>query len=278
MTDLGLGGSMALAINDSGHVVGTRTDGEAFLWRDGRAISLGAFHPTDVNNRDEVVGYRWDETGTQAVFWRAGRLVDLGLPAGGQSYAAAVSDRTEIVGWTHAAPEAPARAFSWRDGTLTVLGGEHSHAYDVNDRGQVVGSSGGFDKVAVRWWRGVETRLTSEWTEAVAINRSGTVTGLHFGSWGTAGFVWQRGRFIELPPPPGEPLYAATQPTGINGRTQVVGTSSEGAFVWERGRKTILPGLTIAAAAYDINDRGVIAGANPTMPDGTGYHAVIWHR
>lgn len=92
------------------------------------------------------------------------------------------------------------------------------------------------------------------------------------------GFVWHRGRFIELPPPPSEPDFTLIQPAGINGRTQVVGTSSDGAFVWERGRTAFLPGLTRATIASDINERGVIAGANPTTTDGLVPHAVIWRR
>lgn len=278
MVDLGIGDdSIAWAINDRGHVVGTR-GGEAFLWRDGRTTGLGAFAPTDINNRDEVVGYRWDEAGTRAVLWRDGVRTDLGTAPGGQSYAAAVNDRTEVVGWSAVGEEGALRAFSWRNGVTTLIGEDHSLATDINNRGQIVGGSGGFDKVAVRWWRGTETRLSAERTQAMAVNRFGTVAGLHWGSWGVAGFVWQRGRFIELPPPPGEYGFTFVQPEGINSRTQVVGTSSDGAFVWERGRTTILPGLTRATTAYDINERGVIAGSNPTTTDGLRPHAVIWLR
>jgi hypothetical protein len=92
------------------------------------------------------------------------------------------------------------------------------------------------------------------------------------------GFLWQRGRFIVLPPPPVHDGYQYLFPYGINDRTQVVGGSSDGAFVWEHGRRAILPGLTRDAVALDINERGVIAGRNPTRPDGTLPHAVIWVR
>jgi uncharacterized membrane protein len=168
-------------------------------------------------------------------------------------------------------------ATSWQRGVPTSLSDEVSFASDVNDRGQVVGAAGSLNQVAVRWFRGDETQLSAEPTQATAVNRPGTVTGLVFGG-STAGFVWQHGRFIDLPAPPGEPIFSFTQPTGINSRTQVVGTSSDGAFVWERGRTTILPGLTPAAAANDINELGVIAGSNPTTPDGLVPHAVIWRK
>lgn len=276
ITDLGQGdNSVAMAINDRGHVVGIRADGEAFLWRAGRTVDLGAFVPTDVNNRDEVTGYRFDGTGPRAVFWRGGKRIDLRTPLGGQSYAGAVNDRSEVVGWISAA-DGPLRASAWHGGALTVLG--TGVATDVNDRGQVVGSTGDTEQFAVRWWHGTQVRLTDEPSQAVAVNRSGTVTGRLWGPSGIAGFVWQRGRFVALPPPPGEADFRFLQPTGINGRTQVVGTSSDGAFVWERGRMTILPGLTRASEANDINERGVIAGADPTTADGLRPHAVIWRR
>ena len=278
MVDLGAGdGSVAWAINDRGHVVGTRGDGEAFLWRHGRTTDLGAFTPTDVNNREEVVGYRFDETGTRAVLWRKGVRTDLATSPGGQTLAAAVNDRTEIVGWSTAGADSPMRASSWRHGVRTPIGGDHSQAADINNRGQVVGSAGSLNAVAVRWWRGKETRLSTDPSQAMAVNRSGTVTGLHFGP-STDGFVWQRGRFVVLPAPAGEPLFSFLQPAGINGRTQIVGSSSDGAFVRERGRTTILPALTRASSANDINEHGVIAGSNPTTTEGLRPHAVLWLR
>lgn len=272
MVDLGAGdGSVAMAVNDRGHVVGTRAGGNAFMWRHGRLTNLGAFTPTDVNNRDEVVGYRVEDT--HAVLWRAGVLTDLGTPDT-TSVALAVNDRTEVVGWSSPGAEGRMRAFSWRNGVLTLIGAEDTAATDVNNRGQIVGNSGALNQVAVRWWRGKVTQLSTEPTQAVAVNRFGTVAGVHFGAR-TGGFVWRDGRFIELPPPAGE--FGFRQPEGVNDRTQVVGSSSNGAFVWDRGRTTLLPGGT-HAIAYDISERGVIAGSRPTTSDGLAPRAVIWHR
>lgn len=278
MVDLGTGDdSVAVAVNDRGHVVGTRADGEAFLWRHGRITDLGTFSPTDINNRDEVVGYRFDGSGPRAVLWRNGVRTDLATPPGGMTSAAAVNDRTEIVGWSTADSASPMRATSWRHGVRTPIGGDHSQASDINNRGQVVGSASVLNTLAIRWWRGKETQLGTESTQAVAVNRFGTVAGVHYGP-STEGFRWQRGRFILMPPPAGDPLLSFRQPAGINGRTQIVGSSSDGAFVWERGRTTILPALTRASSANDINERGVIAGSNPTTTEGLRQHAVIWLR
>jgi hypothetical protein len=75
----------------------------------------------------------------------------------------------------------------------------------------------------------------------------------------------------------------ATAPVAVNNRTQVVGSSTAGAFVWEHGRTTILPGEidgpgNSGAVATDINKRGVIAGYHPTPPTDVEPNAVIWKR
>lgn len=278
MVDLGAGDhSTASAINDRGHVVGTLGSGDGFLWRDGRLTDLGSFRPTDINNRDEVVGYRLGDDTLRAVLWRAGAVTELASPPGGSSYASALNDRTEVVGWTLSS-DGFRRGFLWRDGTMAALGGAAtSVAHDINNRGQIVGAAGvNTPEIAVRWWRGSMTRLGVVATEAWAVNEVGAVTGPYWSATATEGFVWQRGRFIELPPQGIDDRFI--QPYGINNRTQVVGTSAVGAFVWEKGRTTILPALTRASGAFDINDHGVIAGENPTTTEGLTPHAVIWIR
>ncbi|GAB3441840.1 hypothetical protein [Actinophytocola sediminis] len=275
MIDLGAGDdSVARAINDHGHVIGTRGDGEAFLWRDGQLTDLGGFTPTDINNHDQVVGHRRDGENLHAVLWQAGTLTDLGtLPGDQSSSATAVNDRTEIVGWSGVDASGPGRAFHWRDGVLTQLGNAPGQANDINDRGQIVGDVNG---VAVQWSHGTESSLTTTSSAAQAVNQQGTTAGMHWGSSGSASFVWQRGRFTVIPPPAEE--FAFLQAYGINDDTQVVGTSSNGAFVWERGTTTLLPALTRASGAYDINEHGAIAGENPTTTEGLVPHAVIWTR
>jgi probable HAF family extracellular repeat protein len=276
LVDLGAGdGSLAYAVNDRNHVVGTDADG-AFLWRDGRITDLGAMFPTDINNRDEVVGHRWDGDVAHAVVWRHGKLSDLGvLPAGQSSRAVAINDHGEVVGGANG------RAVRWRNGVMSALdsmGREWSVAADINNRGQIVGQVGDFEGVAVRWWRGTVTPLTDRASSPTAVSESGAVTGIHWNAQGSAGFVWQRGRFVELPYFPSPFGENFLEPYGINDRGQVVGNSGMGAFVREHGRGTLLPALTVASMATDINDRGVIVGANPNSPDGLNLHAVLWTR
>ena len=107
MVDLGtLGGlgSRAVAVNDSGQVVGTSqaADGSnhGFSWTTGGGmIDLGALgpngRPAAVNESGEVVGTRYGDDGSQHAFlWTAsGGMVDLGTLGGDQSSAAAIDDR-----------------------------------------------------------------------------------------------------------------------------------------------------------------------------------------
>jgi probable HAF family extracellular repeat protein len=281
VVDIGVGDdSIANAVNARGHVVGQQS-GRSFLWRDGRHTDLGIdgfSFAEDINNGDEVVGSRIIGDGTGAFLWRHGQVVDIGtLPGGSNSSAQAVNDRGEVVGWSEISGGG-IHAFHWYRGVLTDLGagGQRSIAYDIDNAGRVVGT---VDDGAVSWWRGRVSALHSGTHTATAISRSGAITGRGMGVSGlSAGFVQWRGGYVVIPQPPDELGTPFLEPAGINSRRQVVGSSSVGAFVWERGRTTILPALTRAAFATDINDLGVVVGANPSSSDGTKLHAVLWIR
>ena len=134
---LGLGGlgcemgSEVSAINASGEVVGESCDKDgqpsAFLWQNGRirslplewadrinnrgqvlggetllengqAIPLG-FYAVDLNERGQVVG-GVEEPREHAMVWHSGTTTDLGtLPGGSKSYASAINNKGQIVGW-----------------------------------------------------------------------------------------------------------------------------------------------------------------------------------
>jgi probable HAF family extracellular repeat protein len=268
--DIGAGdNSTANGVNQLGHIVGDR-DTHAFLWRSGRITDLGDLGggysvATDVNNRDEVVRFSTVAGGAQHAFlWRRGVMTDLGvLPGGDNSYAQAVNDRGEIVGWSATAPEnGSLHAFRWRDGVMTDLGapnGGQSLALDISNQGEIVGESGG---VAVRWRHGHPQALTSQPSEAVAVDDRGDIVVSYF--VGTArGFLWRKGRITEIVPPAGATFIALF---GINNRTQVVGYSDFTAFVWQRGVIAVLPRLAGPSGAYDVNDRGQIVGYSAANP------------
>jgi probable HAF family extracellular repeat protein len=289
IVDLGLGDdSHADAINERGHVVGGSAAG-GFLWRRGAVTYLGHLPghtgswATDVNNRDEVVGNSYAADGTSHAFlWRRGVMTDLGvLPGGDNSYAKAINDRGDVVGFSaSAADNGELRAVRWHHGTMTVLEtpAHHSVANDIHNRGDIVGNATAGQSVespAVRWRHDrIHILAAGLPTDATAVNQRGDITGLVFGGR-THGFLWQRGRLVQIDPPPGSD---AIQPWGINDRTQIVGSTDYFAFVWQSGRTIALPRLKGASVANDINDRGQIVGSSTVNPDGTNAHAVLWTR
>jgi probable HAF family extracellular repeat protein len=80
---------------------------------------------------------------------------------------------------------------------------------------------------------------------------------------GSMAFVWRDGRMIEL----GTLGGSTSVPLDINNAGQIVGVSDDPgqiytAFLWQDGTMTDIGGLAgpTGSYAYDINDRGQIAG------------------
>lgn len=276
VVDLGIAGGTAFAINDRGHIAGEVSyepgNSRAFLWRGGEITYFGSpgdrYMPTDMNNRDEIVGLHVAGSGFVSGFlWRGGVATDLPI-----SYASGINDRGEVVGSGFGA-----QPVVWRDGVTTELrglpGGLFTFANDINNAGVVVGQSGGMvDSVAVQW-RTPDAEaepLTSVPSTARAISDSGRVAGLHWSSGFPYSFLWFRGQFTDITPPPGSQMFQAYS---INNQAQVVGDNGFAAVVWQRGNTTVLPSLTEndGATASDINNRGQITGVS-------GSRAVLWRR
>jgi probable HAF family extracellular repeat protein len=234
MTDLGtLGGptSYAWVLNNRGQVagaadmVGTTAPGQrwhAFLWdKESSLVDLGSLGgPTSdargINNRGQVIGTSdmpdatWPNQHWHAYLWdeKAG-MVDLGTLRGPTSFARGINDRGLVVGsadtdhWDFRYGWWQVHGFIWeprvgmRD--LGTLGGPTSHAWAVNNRGEVVGVSdvAGTTAPGQKWhaclW-GIKGGLLDlnelispfegwELTDARAINDAGQIAGygLHNG-------------------------------------------------------------------------------------------------
>jgi uncharacterized membrane protein len=95
-----------------------------------------------INDRGEVAGYYYVGVG-QSFVWRRGQLTEIPLlpnmPEMSMMQAQAINDRGDVVGY------AGIDGFCWHHGTLTALPHLHGHgpaAFDINNRGQIVGSIG----------------------------------------------------------------------------------------------------------------------------------------
>lgn len=150
--DLGGGNSVALAINNSGAIVGRSrlSNGtiHAFLHENGEMRDLGTLggprsEARAINSRGEIVGQAFLANGQRhATLWYREAVVDLGTLGGTYSRAWAINDHGQIVGESTTA-YGELHAFLY-DGTmhdLGTLGGGYSVAFGINNRGEIVGES-----------------------------------------------------------------------------------------------------------------------------------------
>ena len=156
---------------------------------------------------------------------------------------------------------------------LGTLGGPTSSAWDVNERGQVVGIADTASGVghAFLWERGVMHDLGTlggDGSGAVAINARGQVVGTSDTATGeTHAFLWERGVMHDL----GGPAGGSSSARLVNSRGQVVvehvvvdGFDLEvRPYLWDDGTLTPLGMMNEAFPemyATDISDRGWVTG------------------
>lgn len=158
MTDLGtlpdcIGGS-ARGINASGKVVGycpLHTKYMlAFLYVDGMMTNLGYGWAADINDSDQTIFNRVDIPyyGYHAYLYYKGNVTNLGTLSGAQlssSNGSAINNLGQVVGYSEIDASRKEHAFLYSERKLTDLGvlsgDSESRASDINDSGQVVGSS-----------------------------------------------------------------------------------------------------------------------------------------
>jgi probable HAF family extracellular repeat protein len=245
MTDLGtLGGgpdeqSQALAINDFGYITGWSHDGgqaPPFLY-DGteiRALS-GIPHGRGygINSLGQVVGEMQLPLPQGSYFrgflWQAGIVTDLGTLSGNvvglSSVARAINSRGDIVGCSQVIGNPACFAFYLDQQGMQQIGPAGSQATDINDAGQVVGTSWAG---AFLWESGGITYLGflpgGGSSDAWAINRQGQVVGQATIGHSSFAVLWEKGAIYNLesliPASSGWRLWWASD---INDRGQIVG-------------------------------------------------------
>jgi probable HAF family extracellular repeat protein len=257
------------------------------LWDNGVMTDLGTL-PTGstsrafgLNDNGQVVGFAFDGSAAggannHAFLWENGVMTVL-FPEPAHSVANAINDVGQVVGQYNLN-----RPFLWQNGgfiDLRGFGGTQSfgYAFDINEAGQVVGSSAvnngsdGLSQHAFLWEDGVMTDLGAlpglPDSRAHAINELGQVVGFSssFDPETTdevfESFLWENGVMIDLGVP-GD----LNRAHDINDSGQIVGWSSSGAYIYEDGvvtnLNTLIPagsGVSISVAT-GINNAGQIVG------------------
>jgi probable HAF family extracellular repeat protein len=260
VTDLGTLGTgqsaQAYDVNEATQVTGYAGN-HAFLWDDGILTDLGSLGVGSIgqaiNEAGQVAGYSsLTGSGNRATLWDSGTKINLtpGLASSDTSGASGINDLRQVVGTINSATP-----FVWQNGTITTLGhlgGGAGNAFDINNAGQVVGSS--------------KTTLQSQVLGPLS-----------------HAALWQGGIVIDLGVLPGDEESGAA---AINETGQIVGSSdrvdpetyevTSHSFLYDDGVMTALPVASTESYGGDINDAGVVVG---TMRAGGGvspYRAYIY--
>jgi probable HAF family extracellular repeat protein len=248
--DLGGNATFALDLNERGQVTGnSRTSTTTlpllgFAWTDGEMTEIGTLPGSNafsrgyaINNRGVIVGESGNDR-PRAFRWEDGDLTDLGHLGGGSAVAHGINDAELVVGASSNGQTS--RPFLWDRGQMrdlgTVAGGDGTpgRAWDVNARGDVVGTSRA-------------TGTTSQATLWPGPNRRNLGDPVSLGSLGDGQ------RFSEA--------FAVNNRRQAVGRSTVTG-STERAFLWQAGQGLQdLGSLGLNhSRALDINERGQVVG------------------
>jgi len=284
----------------------------AVMWRNGQITDLGTLGggyesiATSVNGRGQVAGFAINTTAdpdsmfglgfqTRAFLWQNGAMQDLGtLGTGTNAMALLMNERGQVAGnsYTSSQPSdtcAQAEvgtlatdAFLWDNGVMTDLGnfgGTCTFAFDLNNRGEVVGGSrlAGDQEQHPFLWNG--RKLIDLGTfggtlgTAIALNDNSDAAGWasYSGDQVFHAALWRNGKITDLGTVEGD---SASFAFSINALSQVVGVSvppggdfdSAHAFLWDAGLMIDLNTLISGGGSLrltepeTINDRGEIAG------------------
>jgi probable HAF family extracellular repeat protein len=303
--DLGtLGGNSARPsdLNDRGQVVGTSSvasgANHAFLWDESGMHDLGTLghagsDAARINEAGTIAGTVWTEA-RQSWDGAAERAADLfGSRIGAiwKNGLGMVLDSTQAmppvfvramngvgdVAWTHVDRTDGPFGWLWQNGNWQRLYHDWWTSYPtaMNDRGDVVGESGGH---AVLWTDGSMRDLgglAPSYSAAMDINEGRQVVGSSKDNAGVYHFVlWEGDTIHDLGPAPVRD-YQPPPSVVINERGQIAGSADGTAYFWSDGNKTTLPSLAGAIEVVGLNDNGDVVG---TVLMGVAQHVFVWSQ
>jgi probable HAF family extracellular repeat protein len=266
---------------------------DAFQWQNGVITDLQGLpgnangtYADSINSRGRVSGISGNGaidplTGfpeMDAVFWKHGKIADLGTLGGNASAAYGINDRDQVVGAalntvldpfssgfpttcciaeTYTALFFPSatqmHAVLWHDGVikdLGTLGGPDSVAWQINERGQIAGQS---------------------YVNSIPNETTGVPTIDPF-------FIGEDGNMVDLGSLGGTDSWT----TGLNNRGQVIGAmtlAGDGGwhpFLWSHGVLTDLGTLGVDCGnATALNDAGEVVGVACSP---TAFFATLWRN
>ena len=175
---------------------------------------------------------------------------------------------------------------------IGTLGGGQTLAADLNDRGQVTGSSltAAGAQHAFVWRAGsgmldIGTPSGGGESSGAAINRNGVVTGSSYADFTPRAFRWSAASGIEslgaLTTGLGSLSFGgALNDAGLIAGTSGVADNSRHAFAWTRSSGIIdIDTLnSYDALVVDVGSNGEVAGNRLASPDAIGYHPFLWTR
>jgi probable HAF family extracellular repeat protein len=248
---------------------------------------------------------------------------DLGTLGGTFALAGGISNTGWVEGFSTLPGDIDVHEFLWHKGVMTdlgTLGGANSQSeFRPND----FGLAGGYSETSIPdpngedfcgfgnqviclpflWYKGVMTALptlggsngtgngTNDWGELAGTAENTTTEPTCVGTGlpqvlQYKPVIWRRGRVVELPTFPGDPVgqaYATNDWGQVIGLSGPCGAGNLGfidhALLWQNGRATDLGNLggTMNNLPEDINNWGQVVGFSDLAGDAT-FHAFRWQR
>lgn len=280
-------GSAAFGINNEGQVVGgagisPNNNSHAFLYSSGLMQDLGTLGGSindgsqafGINDAGQIIGQSTINATAvgHAFLYSSGSMLDL-TPSGGNSYASAINNNGQIVGYIGSG--STIQAFLYSGGSLHTLGtldGIGSYATAVNESGQVAGNIYYGTAITHAFlYSGVSMQnigtLGGSSAQAFGINDNGLVTGFANTSSGNPhAFLYTNGSMQDLGTLSGIYNYGSIG-YGINASGEVVGQSydqtgrDENAFIYSNGSMENLNSLISPTLGWTLEQANAINNA-----------------